>query len=293
MTKAILKSIAYFDIFNHPLNISELNDLCQENNDSLMPALNLLILDETLYEYKGYYSLQRNIKPLVITRESKTNAAKNYLKKLPFYAKLIKAFPYVEGIGVSGSLSKNVMHDDGDIDYFIITSPNRLWICRTMLIAFKKIILFNSKKYFCVNYFVDTNNLEIKDKNMFTAIETAYLLPVFNHELIHNFKVTNDWSKQFINQFQHPMKQKDITQKRGIKNLIKWILKGRIGDKLDLYLMKFTYKKWQKKFTDFDITKFELTMRTNRGISKHHPRDFQNKVLASYTKKIKQLGINE
>lgn len=293
MTKAILKSIAYFDIFDHPLHISELIDLCQESSTDIIPHLDVLISDKTLFEFSNYYSLQSNIKPLVKKREAKTNAAQNYLKKLPFYAKLIKSFPYVEGIGVSGSLSKNIMHEDGDIDYFIITAPNRLWICRTLLIVFKKIVLFNSKKYFCVNYFVDTNNLEIKDKNMFTAIETSYLLPVFNHQLICEFKTQNNWSKEFINQFQHPMKKEDIVQRRGLKNIVQWTLKGRFGDKLDLYLMKFTYKKWQKKFSDFDMTKFELTMRTNRGVSKHHPRDFQNKVLASYAEKLKQLGISE
>ncbi|MFK8037953.1 MAG: hypothetical protein AB8B74_06670 [Crocinitomicaceae bacterium] len=293
MTTAILKSIAYFDIFNHPLHINELNNLCQENNNTISSSLNTLIQDKTLFQYNDYYSLQTNVESLVNERESKTAAAQKYLTKLPRYAKIIKAFPYVKGIGVSGSLSKNVMHNDGDIDYFIITSPNRLWICRTFLIAFKKIVLFNSKKYFCVNYFVDTNNLEIRDKNMFTAIETSFLLPVFNHELIHEFKTKNNWSKTFINQFEHPMVSNDIRNRTGLKNIVQWMFKGQFGDKLDLYLMKFTYRKWQKKFKDFDMTKFELTMRTNRGVSKHHPRDFQNRVLKSYTEKLIELGINE
>ncbi len=291
MTESILKSIAYFDIFHHPLHIDDLKRLGDYQDSDIFDELNSLVKKGIIYEYDSNYSLQNNVKQLVDERAKKITEAQKYFKKLPFYARIIKSFPYVEGIGVSGSLSKNVMHENGDIDYFIITSPNRLWICRTMLIAFKKIVLFNSRKYFCVNYFVDTNNLEIRDKNMFTAIETSYLLPVYNHELIKQFKDQNGWSTSFINRFQHPLKTQDFRTKKKMSKIFEWLLNGKMGDQLDLYLMKFTYRKWQKKFPNFDLSKFELTMRTNRGVSKHHPRDFQNKVLKAYLEKLEKLGI--
>ena len=291
MTSTVLKSIAYFDVFDHPLNVNELKVLCEDKPNDLKEVLVTLVNQDIIFEYNGFYSLQKNVESLVQSRALKTNAAQKYFNKLPFYAKIIKSFPYVKGIGVSGSLSKNVMHEDGDIDYFIITAPNRLWICRTMLVAFKKIVLFNSRKYFCVNYFVDTNNLEIKDKNMFTAIETSYLLPVFNHALINDFKDKNSWSQQFVSAFQHPLVARDFRKAKGVNKVFEWFLNGKLGDRLDLFLMKFTYQKWQKKFPDFDLSKFELTMRTNRGVSKHHPQDFQNKVLTEYNEKLKKLGI--
>jgi hypothetical protein len=293
LTSTVLKSIAYFDIFDHPLHLTEVAMLCEHLSGDVYEVVDKLVADNVLHRHHDYVSLKTTVEELVKAREKKTEAAIKYFKKLPRYAKIIKSFPYVEGIGVSGSLSKNVMHEEGDIDYFIITSPNRLWICRTMLIAFKKIVLLNSKKYFCINYFVDTNNLVIKDKNMFTAIETSYLLPVYNHNLIADFKHKNDWTQAFVNRFQHPLKVPDFTEKKRLSKLLEWMLKGKIGDKLDLYLMKFTYRKWQKKFPDFDLSKFELTMRTNRGVSKHHPRDFQNKVLKAYSEKLQTLGISE
>jgi len=291
LTSTILKSIAYFDIFDHPLHIDELSIHCNAAEGDLREVLKGIVKEGNLFEFNSYFSLQSNVAKLVEDRELKTEAAQKYFRKLPRYAKIIKSFPYVKGIGVSGSLSKNVMHENGDIDYFVITSPNRLWICRTMLIAFKKIALLNSKKYFCVNYFVDTNNLEIRDKNMFTAIETSYLLPVYNHDLISEFKDKNSWSTSYVQRFNHKKEVKDYRHSKGFKKIVEWCLNGKIGDRLDLFLMKFTYKKWQKKFDNFDTSKFELTMRTNRGISKHHPRDFQNKVLKRYAEKLEKLGI--
>ena len=90
-------------------------------------------------------------------------------------------------MGISGSLSKGYYDDDGDIDFFIITSPKRLWIARTFLILYKKIFLLNSRKYFCVNYFISSNALEIEEKNIFTATELTTLLPMFGNGSFHKF----------------------------------------------------------------------------------------------------------
>ena len=67
--------------------------------------------------------------------------AKNIYQKALTVSRLISKFPYVEGVGISGSLSKGYYDDDGDIDFFIITSPKRLWIARTFLILYKKLFL--------------------------------------------------------------------------------------------------------------------------------------------------------
>lgn len=256
-------------------------------------SLSDLADQQIVFRYGDYYALQATVEELVSQRLDKEEQAKSYFKKLPFYARLIRSFPFVSAIGISGSLSKNVMHDDGDIDYFIITKPGRLWICRTFLVGFKKLFLFNSKKYFCVNYFVDEENLTIPDHNIFTAIETNFLLPVYNFEMIDQFKKSNEWSGAFLHSFKHPFGVKEIKGKSWLGRFLEFCLRGKLGDRLDLRLMKYTYKRWEKKFQNFDAKKFELTMRTNRGVSKHHPRDFQNKVLKAYNERLLALNIHE
>lgn len=285
----ILKYLCYFDIFNHPIQKRELIRLCATNETDLIRALIELKELGAISEIDNYYSIQENISNLVSDRQVKEKRAEKYFHKLPFYARLIRAFPFVKGIAISGSLSKNVMHEDGDIDYFIITDKGRLWICRTFLVVFKKIFLLNSKKYFCVNYFVDEENLFIPDENIFTAFEIQYLLPVYNAELIGKFRSENNWSTKFINEFERFIDVKEVKGKSWLGRFIQFIFNGKMGDRFDLYLMKFTYKKWEKKFKHFDATKFNLTMRSNRGVSKHHPRDFQNKVLKEYALRMDKI----
>lgn len=288
MIPEFLKPLVYFDIFNHPLTKVELEQLCIHgtiNEDELNDALR----NEICFRHKEYISLSRNVEQLVNVRKEKEHRAKHYLDKLSKYSKLISKFPFVKGIAVSGSLSKNVMHDDGDIDYFIITTENRLWVCRTLLILFKKVFLLNSKKYFCVNYFVDEKNFEIKDKNVFTAVELTYLLPVYNPLIFEEFLKTNSWTELEFRRIEHPIKFKVLKERKS--TMIEWILKGKVGEWLDIVFMNMTIKRWKNKFKSFDREKMELTMRSNRGISKHHPSDFQTNVLKVYHEKLDNIKL--
>lgn len=293
LQNAILKSISYFDIFDHPIKKEEIHNLCYEDKElsNLDSTLNELVLKKKCFTKDDYYSLRENITELIESREIKEKKAQKYFKKLPFYAKIIKSFPFVKGLAISGSLSKNIMYEDADIDYFVITSLNRLWICRTLLILFKKVFLLNSKKYFCVNYFVDENNLEILDKNVFTAVEFTYLIPIYNQSLIDNLRETNNWTQAYFPNFNHPIKLNVLEGDTFFKRTIEFILNGSFGNQIDLLLMKITFKRWNKKFKHFDSEKFELTMRSNRGISKHHPQDFQTKVLKKYNMRLEKLNI--
>ena len=45
---------------------------------------------------------------------------------------LLKLIPFIRWVCVSGSLSKGVMEEDSDIDFFIIVQKNRLWMVRAI-----------------------------------------------------------------------------------------------------------------------------------------------------------------
>src|ERR1700744_2938750 len=142
----ILKVICYFDVFNHPITTAEIEQnlsikICPH---FLHTTLSELIIMGLVCSHNNYYFLHTKQKSIVTQRIEKEKRAKEFMRKSVFFIKLIRSFPFVEGICISGSLSKGVMEPDGDIDYFIITKSERLWLCRSFLIAFKKVFLFNS-----------------------------------------------------------------------------------------------------------------------------------------------------
>lgn len=290
----ILDVLIYFDIFDHPLNLVEIQNNCSRTytQPELQEGIQSLLDLEHVFVHGGFYSMNEQIKEQLDRRMEKESIAKKFFSKANFYIRVIQSMPFVRAVAISGSMSKGVIHQNGDIDYFIITDENRLWLARTFLIIFKKVILFNARKYFCVNYFVDISNLKIPDENIFTATEINYLIPVYNHSLILKFKNQNQWTKKYYPHFKHPIEIKEQKTIQWIKKVVEQVLDYSIADLLDRFFLKLTLKRWKLKFQDFNPDKFELTMRSQRGISKHHPQDFQSMVLREIKVRKQRIATN-
>ena len=290
--QGILKTLIYFDIFSYPLTKKEVRNYCHSEINSskeLDESLNYLIYKKYINYSNGFYFL--NDDASIIERRIAGNLmAEKFLFKAKKYSGIISGFPFVKAVFISGSMSKGFMDKNSDIDYFVITTPGRLWFCRTMLMLFKKMFLLNSHKYFCVNYFVDERHLEIPDCNVFTATELVTLIPMYNYSLFEKILEANKWTKDFIPNAHFADKiNAGIKQPSYLRYFFEKIFSGFLGDKLDIYCLQFTLKFWKKKFKHFNEEDFKNAMRSKKEVSKHHPNKFQEKVLALYDQKIKQF----
>lgn len=285
----ILNTLAYFDVFNHPLTLHEIVRFGGISDvDKVNELLDEMLSASVIFKLGSFYSLQQDFS-LEEKRIAGNNRAESCMQKAKKNAKFIAKFPYVKSVMVSGSLSKGVMPLDGDIDFFIITEPNRLWIARSMLVAYKKMFLFNSHKYFCVNYFIDHQHLQIEQQNIFTATEVVTLLPMVNPFIYEDFKLANQWvyeyySDAFVDQENCASPVRSFFQK-----ISEPILNTKLGDRLDRFFLRITLRKWQKKFKSLSDEDFAVAMQSTNRVSKHHPNNFQRKVLDQYQKKMDGL----
>lgn len=285
----IINTLIYFDVFNYPITLTELAEFIQHEKidiNTLEYNLTILCNNKLVIKIDSYYGIN-NKKELVETRiKGNINAQKQAAKAFK-NARLIGAFPYVRGVYISGSFSKGYMDEGGDIDYFIITHPNRLWIARTLLILYKKIFLLNSRKYFCVNYFIDTDNLEISDKNIFTATEVLTLIPAYNQALFECFLMKNSWVAHYLPQKTAIIKNESQVNNSWIKTTTEVLLNNKMGEIIDDVFMRLTIAKWKRKFKHLAQANFELALRSRKYVSKHHPQNFQSKVLNAIAEKSK------
>ena len=177
---AILKTLVYFDIFDYPLSEKDIKNFlgCYISDEIFASALLQLLLDKIIFRVDQFYSLQNNRQRAEERIQGNLRAQSLIVKATRIGAFLYK-FPYVRAVAVSGSLSKNYADKKADIDFFIITKANRLWIARTILHLFKKFtFLVGKENFFCMNYFVDEEALVIPEKNIYTAVEIVTLLPI-------------------------------------------------------------------------------------------------------------------
>lgn len=285
-TSAVFKVLAYFDVFKYPLTVPEIEKYATfhfHHLSEVEEALNFLKEQLIIFQFGEFYSLRNEF--CLITRRTAGNlAAFNIYKKAQKRAALIHHFPFVRSVNISGSVSKNYYDESTDIDFFVMTKPGRLWLCRLLLTLYKKIFLFNSRKYFCINYYVDTNHLEIPDKNLFSATEIVTLRNMSGAGYYEQFMRANSWINDYFPNHSDNFPVAMETKDGALKKVLEWLLGGKLGNFLDAYAQGLTRKFIRNKYKHINAEQAEVNLRTQKSVSKHHPQGFQFKVLAEYEK---------
>ncbi len=289
---SVLRTLAYYDIFFYPLTADEIYHNLGDNHTSIVEVENILeklSADKLVFRKGKFYQLNNNDE-FIVRREKGNKLAEKRLKTAQRVSGIVSRFPFIRGIMLSGSISKGFMEEDSDIDYFVITHPDRVWISRLMLMFFKKLFLLNSKKNFCINYFVDYENLEIQEKNVFTATEIATLIPTFGKECYDDFYKQNLWIKNFYPNFPKRDTSEVINRKDGIvKNLLEKVLENKIGNTLDNFSMSLFESFYKVRYKNYNQEEFKLAFKSTKKESKHHPKFFQKKVLTEFESKLKSI----
>lgn len=289
----ILKTLGYFDLFQYPLTGEEvyLFNAADVNHNIIVQELETLVCSKTIFRIGEFYSLHNNYL-LAERRRNGNQLAAEHLKTACRVARFLYRFPYVKAIAVSGSLSKNFATDKTDIDFFIITTANRLWIARTCMHFLKKFTFLTKKQnWYCMNYYVDEEAMEIKEKNIFTAVEIVTLLPMHGKDSLDKFIKANKWTDSYF-----PLKHLDNTSygevKKGLlSKLIERIFTGAVGDLADRKLMNITAKRWRKKVQRQEMNSRGglMGMSVDRHFSKPDPNNFQAKVIKAYQEKVEDI----
>jgi predicted nucleotidyltransferase len=293
LRRNILATLAYFDLFSYPLTLDEVYLFLpgKYNQEDFGYALRGLVADRRVCKFDKYYTLRND--PFLAERREKGNAkAKEMMITAKKVCDLMIRFPYVRGLAISGSLSKNFADEDSDIDLFIITKKNRLWIARTIMHLFKKLtFLVKKEHYFCMNYYIDEQDLEIHEKNIYTATEVATLIPLNGDTIFEQFFAANGWTREYLpNKYMRISTAKPLKMSRW-KRFIESIFNGRLGYALDNLLMRITISRWNKKMLAQKRNNhgFILGMDAGKHYTKPDPVNFQNKLMGRYRDRVAQV----
>jgi hypothetical protein len=285
-----LFTLKYFGLFSYPLTVGEIHRFNPFSGlESEVDKTLIELVSEGLIFYSNGFYLSKNDPAWITERVAGNKRAEKLMKKSGRYGSIIASFPFVRSITLSGSLSKFYASVDADIDYFIITEKNRLWIARTLLHLFKKLTFITGHQhYFCMNYFVDMEALEIQHKNEYSAIETVTLIPIYNDELVDRILQENHWTKSYLPNYPDELNKNFIITKdrQSVKKLFEFVINIFAPNRLNKILMKLTDRKWRRKWKrkGFDMDQYEKAFLTTVHISKNHPMDYENKVLTDLNK---------
>jgi len=258
-------------------------------------TLEMLVEEGTIYKLLSFYSLRND--PLLADRRMKGNLLANKeMKHAVKAAAILARLPYVKGLAISGSLSKNFADEYTDVDFFIVTAADRLWIARSFLqLLYKLAHMVGKGRWFCLNYYIDEKGLAISERNIFTAMEIVTLVPMYGAETMGHFLSANGWVSNFFPLHKPAVDQLKETRPGIFRKSIECVLSTKLGDRIDVWLMKITKRRWQKKMKEQQVNEkgIRIGMLVDRHFSKPDPANFQHKILDQYFNKMSQLVQNK
>ncbi len=245
-------TVLYSDLFEYPLTRDELHHrlIGMQAERTALDATCTKLIGPYLEEQDGYLCLKGRMANIETRRHRQTLSDETWPVAYR-YAKWLRRVPFMRMVAVSGSLAVNNTNDEGDVDLFCITAPNRMWIARLFMIPMARATrLFKKNRRFvlCPNYILTEHTLDVPTRNLFAAHEVAQAVPVWGATVYHAFLEANPWILSFL-----PASTPNPVAGGGdpayphprLTRFVEWVLRGRLGSVLDAGLYRtltFLYK---------------------------------------------------
>ncbi len=210
MEKVILKTIIYSDIFDYPLKIWEVHKWLIRQEAGLpqvKKAISRLVRKEVIYVSKEFVVLTGR-KGLIKKRTSMERWAGIYFSRAIKISYLLKVVPWIKLVGVSGGLAMGSVSKEDDVDLFIITQKNRLWLTRLFVLFILAITLqrrkasdnkLTSAGKICPNLFLEEDQLGQRNRDLYTAHEVLQMKVLWQRENTYSrYLEDNSWVFEFL-----------------------------------------------------------------------------------------------
>lgn len=205
--QAILRTLAYADIFAYPLNLKEIQLFLIGKKISQNDLAKELKGLKNISQKRGFFCLKNQGKNFYL-REKRKKFSQEKLKIAQKVTGWLKLVPWIKMVGVTGNLAMTNADKEDDIDLLILTAKNRLWLSRLLAIFLTEFLTLRRRpgqkmvaNKICLNMFLDEAYLQIplKERNLITAHEICQLKPLFSKDdFYRRFIQQNQWSQKFL-----------------------------------------------------------------------------------------------
>jgi len=278
--KEIEKTLIYSDIFDFPLTKQEIWKYLI--SDKKIPKKDFLKLFKNgkLSSVNNLYFLKGREK-IIEKRKSREKLGVIKLEKAKKMINLLSVIPSIYLAGITGSLALLNSKKEEDIDLFLVSAKNTVWITRFLAVIFLKSsgsyrgrtdMLVENK--LCLNMIIGEDCLKIDNKrqDIYTAHEIVQLVPIFERNNTYKkFLNNNLWVKQFM-----PNSIGKTNIKINIQKERKWVVS----------LLK-VFEPFAREI-QFYLMKKHITQETVlRNFLAFHPIDHRGKILKVFKRRIK------
>ena len=247
--QAIIRTLLYSSLFSFPLTKDELYRYIISNKKIPISSFEKALRQSSyLVSKDGYYALMKNgehierrkkMQPWVVRKEQKAKKA----------AQLLSHIPTIYLISLSGSLAAGSARKDDDIDLFIVTQKNTLFITRLVVMILLSLTGLRRRRHeknpsnkICLNMWMDTEALSFfrESGDLYTAREIAQTKPIFERKSTYShFMRSNEWVQKILPHAFSPLRDPLYKKKTSVWEKL-YVLGEPFAKVLQLMIIKTT-----------------------------------------------------
>ena len=239
LENAILKTLAYSDIFDYPLTAEELHRFLvmpAEKDDVEQSVAKM----KNISMNNGYYFL-KNRHEIVGLRRNREAISAEVFKRAMFYGHILGTLPFIRIVALTGSLAVLNLSKNPDMDYMLIARQGRVWTARAFAILLAKIAsLFGDT--ICPNLIVSEQALELPVHDLYSARELSQMIPIIGNDFYRRLWEANLWVKDILPNT-NPM-DCEVSKISLAWEMGEIPLQGWLGNKIELWEMTRKIKKF-------------------------------------------------
>lgn len=282
VSREVLQTLAYADIFDYPLLFDEIWRflIAEKPKSSKIVSQTIPKLTSQVSQQQNFFVLKGR-EHIIEKRLTREKESKKKITRATSIAALLSHIPTVLFIGISGNVAVKNADANDDIDFFIITKTNTLWLTRFLVITLLTMLgkarrkgQKNVANTYCVNMLIDQRSLAFpKEKhNLYIAHEVTQVLPLVNKAQTYEaFLSANKWVKTFLpNKITYIKKPYTDLSRKSLFCLLE-------------PLARFVQLLYMKRYKTKEIV-------SDRYLA-FHPNDYTNVIMQAYIKRLKKYDI--
>lgn len=285
---AVIHTLAYFSVFQHPLTRWEICAYLQGTHatDREVNAALTGLINRGLIEKESDLFFLPGQGFLTSTRYARSTRAEHWQERVGASARWLSKFPFVEALLLTGSLSKGTQDMFGDIDFLVISAPGRLWTSLFFIRLAMRIVGRGEKRSICANYFLAADRLAVDKRNVFTATEVVFSRPLTNATVCDAFFSENSWVSIFYPRWTPGNEPTIAPDSSMLTKATEQLLRGSAGDLFEAVISRWGRVRYQRSKREQGEEADEIAMHASEVVA--HRRSRQRAIRERLMKALRE-----
>jgi hypothetical protein len=194
--RAIVETLAYSDIFEHPLRLEELHRYLPVRAEVGELPLALKSLQELVCTQDDVYFLAGR-EEIVDVRRRREARSRELLPHALRYGRILGALPFVRMVALTGSLAVMNISKNADFDYMLVAAQSRVWSVRAFALLLNRLVRPFGHTL-CPNLIVSESALAWPLHDLYSARELVQMIPITGLDMYRKLVQANDWARELL-----------------------------------------------------------------------------------------------